>query len=75
LLTQLLADIHRLPFSLSLYSYRIVNRLVAGASELRDCSESGLQLLAECFSEEVYLCEKWGNSRPEEVSIVIFSLL
>jgi glycerol-1-phosphate dehydrogenase [NAD(P)+] len=49
-------------------SQALLERLLAGAAEIRDCTEAGLRLLAELYAGEVRLCEQMGNSRPEEGS-------
>ena len=46
----------------------LLDRLLSHASDIRDCSDQGLRLLAELFVGEVALCEQVGNSRPEEGS-------
>jgi len=49
-------------------SRRLLDRLFAGADDIRDCNELGLKLIAELYVGEVALCERMGNSRPEEGS-------
>jgi len=49
-------------------SRQILERLYAGAAELRDVSDDGLRLLGDLFVEEVRLCDIVGSSRPEEGS-------
>jgi glycerol-1-phosphate dehydrogenase [NAD(P)+] len=49
-------------------SQGLLDRLLAGAADLREGNEAGLRLLAELCVGEVRLCEQWGNSRPEEGS-------
>jgi len=49
-------------------SQSMLDRLFAGAEHIRDCDETGLKLIADLYVEEVELCERWGNSRPEEGS-------
>jgi len=46
----------------------LLNRLLAGAAEIRDATDEGLKLMSELFVGEVRLCEMVGNSRPEEGS-------
>jgi len=46
----------------------VLARLLAGAADLGEGSERGLHLLAESYREEVLLCERAGNARPEEGS-------
>ncbi|MFH1530259.1 MAG: iron-containing alcohol dehydrogenase, partial [Pseudomonadota bacterium] len=46
----------------------LLERLYAGAAELRDVTDAGLGLLSELFVGEVRLCEMVGSSRPEEGS-------
>ncbi len=50
------------------FSLQIVNNLINHVDEIYEGSDKGYQILSECFSEEVALCEGWGNSRPEEGS-------
>ena len=49
-------------------SQALLERLLAGAAAIRDCTDEGLKLLAELYVAEVALCEMMGNSRPEEGS-------
>ena len=49
-------------------SLGIVNKLLTACAHLQDSTDEGYKVLAECFLEEVLLCEQWGNSRPEEGS-------
>ena len=49
-------------------SRSLFERMAAGAAEIRRCSEAGLTLLCELYLGEVALCERFGNSRPEEGS-------
>ena len=49
-------------------SEKLLDRLVEGAGRIRDCNEEGLRLICELYIAEVELCERWGNSRPEEGS-------
>lgn len=49
-------------------SKSILQTLIESADEIRECTEKGLETLAELFLREVSLCEKFGNSRPEEGS-------
>ena len=46
----------------------LLERLYAGAAELREVTDAGLRLLSELFVGEVRLCEMVGSSRPEEGS-------
>lgn len=46
----------------------LLDRLFAGAAAIRNNTEEGLRLLAELYVAEVRLCERHGNSRPEEGS-------
>jgi glycerol-1-phosphate dehydrogenase [NAD(P)+] len=46
----------------------VLDRLLVGAPALRALGEEGLHLLAESYREEVALCERFGNARPEEGS-------
>jgi len=49
-------------------SQRLLDDLFAGAADIRECNERGLKLIAELYVGEVALCERMGNSRPEEGS-------
>ncbi len=49
-------------------SQRLLDRLFAGADDIYDCNEQGLKLIADLYVGEVALCERMGNSRPEEGS-------
>jgi glycerol-1-phosphate dehydrogenase [NAD(P)+] len=49
-------------------SQKLLDRLYAGAQALRDATDEGLELLSELYVGEVRLCERVGNSRPEEGS-------
>jgi glycerol-1-phosphate dehydrogenase [NAD(P)+] len=53
-------------------SLAVVNRFMdtdtTTAGLLASGAEEAYTVLAECFAEEVRLCESWGNSRPEEGS-------
>jgi glycerol-1-phosphate dehydrogenase [NAD(P)+] len=46
----------------------LLERLLAGADDLRDVTREGLRLLAELYVGEVRLCDMVGSSRPEEGS-------
>ena len=47
---------------------KLLDRLVAGAAAIRDVTDEGLRLLTDLYVGEVALCERMGNSRPEEGS-------
>jgi len=47
---------------------KIAKTLIKAKDEIRDVSEQGINALVEGFYNEVVLCEKWGNARPEEGS-------
>jgi glycerol-1-phosphate dehydrogenase [NAD(P)+] len=47
---------------------KIVIELMEARKEIRDVSEKGIKALVNGFSQEVVLCEEWGNARPEEGS-------
>ena len=49
-------------------SQALLDRLLAGAADIGACNEKGLRLLSELFVGEIALCERFGNSRPEEGS-------
>lgn len=49
-------------------SLELLRRLFEGAEDIRDCNERGLRLISELYVGEVALCERMGNSRPEEGS-------
>jgi len=44
----------------------MIRRLLSSAEEIHSLSDEGIQLLVEFLREECQICEKWGNSRPEE---------
>lgn len=54
--------------SVAIESKNILQTLLDSADEIKECTEKGLKTLAELFVREVLLCEKFGNSRPEEGS-------
>jgi glycerol dehydrogenase-like iron-containing ADH family enzyme/GNAT superfamily N-acetyltransferase len=45
-----------------------VNRLLVVGNEIGSGTNKGYLVLANCYADEVALCEQWGNSRPEEGS-------
>lgn len=49
-------------------SRAVLDRLLAGAREVRALGEDGMRLLADSYRDEVLLCERFGNARPEEGS-------
>lgn len=49
-------------------SQGLLDRMFQGVDDLRQAEEKGLRLLAELYVGEVALCERFGNSRPEEGS-------
>lgn len=53
---------------IALKSESLLKRLCEASEEIAACSETGLRTIAELYVEEVRLCERWGNSRPEEGS-------
>lgn len=54
--------------SMAAESAGLLARLMAGAGEIRDCSNVGLKLISDLYYAEVALCDAHGNSRPEEGS-------
>ncbi|MBZ0270759.1 iron-containing alcohol dehydrogenase [bacterium] len=54
--------------AIAVKSAAILERLMAAADDIREVSEDGLRLLSDSFVAEVRLCERFGNSRPEEGS-------
>jgi glycerol dehydrogenase-like iron-containing ADH family enzyme len=46
----------------------IAEDLMDARNEIRDVSEKGIKALVQGFYDEVFLCEEWGNARPEEGS-------
>jgi glycerol-1-phosphate dehydrogenase [NAD(P)+] len=46
----------------------MLHRIEEATADLRDVSEDGIRLLFDLYNEENDLCERWGNSRPEEGS-------
>ena len=53
---------------IAMRSHQLLNRLLDASDDIRNCTDDGLHLLAELYAGEVYLCEVYGNSRPEEGS-------
>ncbi|MFC1890383.1 iron-containing alcohol dehydrogenase, partial [Thermodesulfobacteriota bacterium] len=49
-------------------SRAVLDRLLAGVAVVRELREEGLHLLSESYRQEVGLCERFGNARPEEGS-------
>ena len=49
-------------------SRNLLQRLFDHADSIREATESGLKLLCDLYYGEVNLCERNGNSRPEEGS-------
>ena len=49
-------------------SREVLDRLLAGARDVMALNEQGLRLISESYREEVSLCERFGNARPEEGS-------
>lgn len=50
------------------HSQVLLDRLLAGATDIRDITDEGLRLMSDLYVGEVRLCEMVGNSRPEEGS-------
>jgi glycerol-1-phosphate dehydrogenase [NAD(P)+] len=46
----------------------LLDRLIAWADAIREGSDEALRLIADLYVGEVALCERMGNSRPEEGS-------
>jgi len=51
----------------------MLGRMEEGVVDLQDVSDDGVRLLFDLYNEENDLCEKWGNSRPEEGSEHFFA--
>ena len=49
-------------------SRAVLDHLLAGARDVKALNEQGLRLISESYREEVSLCERFGNARPEEGS-------
>lgn len=49
-------------------SKKLLEDLLQKPKEVHACDNEGLKLISELYVAEVYLCEKHGNSRPEEGS-------
>lgn len=58
------------PFDKSVYNEAksIAEDLIQNRNDIREVNEDGIKALVEGFYNEVILCEKWGNARPEEGS-------
>jgi glycerol-1-phosphate dehydrogenase [NAD(P)+] len=51
----------------------MLGRMEERIIDLHDVSEDGVRLLFDLYNEENDLCERWGNSRPEEGSEHFFA--
>ncbi len=51
----------------------MLRRMEEAVEDLRAVTEEGIRLLFDLYNEENDLCEKWGNSRPEEGSEHFFA--
>ena len=51
----------------------MLDRMVQHSGDLRDVTETGIRLLFDLYNEINYICEQWGNSRPEEGSEHFFT--
>lgn len=47
---------------------KIAKDLMDARTEIKEVSARGIKALVDGFYEEVFLCEEWGNARPEEGS-------
>ncbi|MHA1726328.1 MAG: iron-containing alcohol dehydrogenase [Promethearchaeota archaeon] len=47
---------------------KIVGELMNSREDIREVSNEGIKALVNGFYREVFLCEQWGNARPEEGS-------
>lgn len=54
-------------------SSAMLRRMEEGTADLQDVSEDGVKLLFDLYNENNDLCERWGNSRPEEGSEHFFA--
>ncbi len=45
---------------------QIVNELISQVNDIKDVNNNGIKALVKGQVDEVILCEKWGNARPEE---------
>ena len=57
----------------SIASAAMLYKMIEGVADLRDVNEEGVRLLFDLYNENNDLCEKWGNSRPEEGSEHFFA--
>jgi glycerol-1-phosphate dehydrogenase [NAD(P)+] len=46
----------------------IARSLMNARKDIKEVNDRGIKAMVEGFYEEVQLCEKWGNARPEEGS-------
>ena len=54
-------------------SSAMLRRMEERTADLRDVTEDGVKLLFDLYNENNDLCERWGNSRPEEGSEHFFA--
>jgi len=45
-----------------------LDRIMAGAEEIRQVSKEGIQLIMEAFEDISLICRRFGSSRPQEAS-------
>jgi glycerol dehydrogenase-like iron-containing ADH family enzyme len=51
----------------------MLERMMQRPNDLRDVTEDGIKLLFDLYNEVNDICERWGNSRPEEGSEHFFA--
>lgn len=47
-------------------AYDLAKDMLSNPNDLRELNDAGIKYLVECLKEECYICEEWGNARPEE---------
>ncbi|MBD3351741.1 MAG: iron-containing alcohol dehydrogenase, partial [Candidatus Lokiarchaeota archaeon] len=58
------------PFDKGIFNkaYRLAKKMLRNPHKVKALSNDGIKFLVECLKEECYICEDWGNARPEEGS-------
>lgn len=58
------------PLNLSVFNRakNIAKTLMQAREDIKNVNDRGIKAMVDGFYEEVQLCEKWGNARPEEGS-------
>lgn len=47
-------------------AYGLAAEMLSKPDDVRDLNDQGIKYLVECLKQECYICEDWGNARPEE---------